>query len=484
MPQAMIDQDAFDGLMKAVNDLADTVQDFKRGTVDKATVERIAQEVMAGQRGVARRRNGPIPGSSSVFDGEEPDLAEARLAIEARRLRELHGRERVLAATVLPASVVSEAIGRPEADVRAFHEASDRLLLLGMFMRGQAADPHQFDLRETSFYRDVYAPIAQAMDTQTVGEGKETVPTLLSGSMIERVNLELMVAPLFLGVEMPSNPFDIPGMSVSRTRTAKVPENTADTGQTLIPKRTVGTRKVTLTAAKFATEVLLSREYEEDSLIAALPLVETEIVDWISADIEDTIINGDSAGGQDSDVTASDDPRKNWPGLRKLALAAAKSDAANAALTAAMLRTNRKKMGKYGVRAAQLAHLVSMAGYIQLLSDTATLTLEKYGPQAVVLTGELARVDGVPVIVSEYVRADLNASGVFDNVTTNRSEAITVNRRSWFFGNRRDMTVQVLRELYAEADQDGVIATARKAFQPRYSAATEPIVAVTFNTTN
>src|SRR5262249_43416370 len=154
-----------------------------------------------------------------------------------------------------------------------------------------------------------------------------------------------------------------------------------------------------------------------------------ELTEYLAADFEDCLINGDTTGThQDSDVTASNDPRKNFSGLRKLAISAAKTDLANAAPTVAnSVRVNRKKMGKYGVRADQLAHIVSMNAYVQLLADTSLLTLEKYGPNATILTGELGRVDGAPVIVSEYVRADLNASGVYDGTTTNRSEVLTVN---------------------------------------------------------
>jgi hypothetical protein len=133
------------------------------------------------------------------------------------------------------------------------------------------------------------------------------------------------------------------------------------------------------------------------------------------------------------------------------------------------------------VRSDQLVHIVGMGSYLNLLSDTNVQTVDKYGPNATILTGELGKIDGAPIIVSEYVRADLNATGVYDGVTTNRSAAISINRRGFFVGERRGMTVQVLRELYAEFDQDAVLCSVRKAFEPRFPAATEPIVAVTYN---
>jgi HK97 family phage major capsid protein len=460
---------------RAIRELSQSVTEIVDEIVPRLTA--LEQRVGAG---VPRRRNGPMPGAGDVDEGGV--FAQVSTDRYVQQLHSLRGRERLAALTVFPSDAVAEATGRPLEEVRAFQEASDALVIMSTILRRQAPDPHEFNPRELGFYRDTYLPLTQAMDSTTAGEGDEYVPTLLSGSLIERIQLELQVARLFEQVEMPSNPFEIPGIALTRQRGATHAEQTADTGQTKIAKRTPATRKITLSAVKFAVMALLSREYEEDSLIAAIPHLQSELVDYIGGDLEDAIVNGDTtAPHMDSDTTDADDPRKAWIGLRKAAIAATKTDGANAALTAAMLRVNRKKMEQYGVRGDQLAHIVSMAGYNQLLADTATLTLEKYGPQAVVLTGELAKVDGVPVIVSQYVRQDLNATGVHDGVTTNRTVALTVNRRGWFFGNRRDMTVQVLTEAFADSDQDGVIASVRKAFAPRYPTATEKIVALHYN---
>ena len=53
--------------------------------------------------------------------------------------------------------------------------------------------------------------------------------------------------------------------------------------------------------------------------------------------------------------------------------------------------------------------------------------------------------------------------------------------RGYFYGNRREMFVQVLRELYAEDNQDAIVASVRKAFAPRFPTATNKTVALTCN---
>jgi hypothetical protein len=361
----------------------------------------------------------------------------------------------------------------PVEDVKEFHRVSDNLLILSAALK---KDP-----RETSYFADTYLPVMKtAMDSVTTAEGDEFVPTLLSGDLIERVELQLRVVALFRQIDMPSNPYEIPGFGV-RTRGGRASENTADTGQTGFRKVTPATRKITLTAVKFAAEALVSKELEEDSIIPILDFIRDELVSQLAHDQEDAIINGDTTGPHmDSDVTDALDPRKNWMGLRKLANAGAKTDASNAVLTAAMLRVNRKKMGKYGVGTDGLAHIISIGQYVNLLSDTNVLTVDKYGPNATIKTGELASIDGIAIIVSEYIRQDLNATGVYDGVTTNRSIAITVLPSGFMIGNRRGVTVQLLTELYAEYDQDALTVSMRRAFASRF-VATDLTIGLTYN---
>lgn len=459
-------ESTLEAVAKAVHDLSESVLKMQAGQVDRETVERIAREVVDSQRAAAETANRR---TGIGAEDLEPEMPALRRLSPRQRLEIMHAR---------PARRVAAMVRRPVDDVSAFQDRADELVLVATMLR---ADP-----RETRFYSEEYLPAMRAaMDSTTATEGDEWVPQGMSASMIERINLALQVANLFPMVPMPTQPYDLPAAAVSRVRGGKAVEQTADTGQTGFKKITPGTRKVTLTAAKFAAEILVSKELEEDSILPILPFIQSEIVDFVSADIEDCILNGDTTvSHQDSDTTASDDPRKNFMGLRKLTLAQAsrKTDGSSAsALTVAMLRTNRVKMGKYGVRIADLAHIMSINSYIQLLSDTNVMTVDKYGPQATILAGELGKVDGTPIIVSEYMRTDLNASGVYDGTTTTETTALTVNRRGFIRGERRGMTLQWLRELYAEYDQDALVASVRQAFEQVYPIATQGTAAITYN---
>lgn len=453
-----------EAVAQAVHDLSESVISMQDGMVDRETVERIAAEVMERSREHTEEIN-----RGRGVTAEDLDIAPEfmRARTPAERIQALHQR---------PADKVAPLARRDPADVAEFQARADDLLILSTILR---RDP-----RETDFYAQEYLPaLRAAMDTQTAGEGQEWVPTELSSMFIERVNLPLRVAALFPTIQMPTPTYEVPASGVSRRRTGKAAEQTADTGQAKFKAVTPGTRKVTLSAVKLAGRVLVSREAQEDSIIPMLPFIQEELRDYIAADLEDAIINGDTtATHQDSDVTDADDPRKLWNGLRDIAasLTGARIDGGDTKLAVADLRANRKAMGKYGIAPANLAHIVSIAGYIDLLDDSSVLTLDKYGPNATILSGELARVDNVPVIVSEYVRDDLNATGVHDGVTETQTIAITAHTRGFFRGQRRGVTVEILRELYAESDQDAVIASIREDFKPRYPT-TENVVALTYN---
>lgn len=466
-----------EAVAKSVHDLSEAVTGMQAGLVDPETVDRMAADLSALQAEFAEIQN-----SEKGLAGVLPDDVEDIPAF----LQSRKPIERIQAVLDRPADRVASLIRRPVADVEHFQATSDNLLVLATalgYFDGET-ETWRRDPSGLAFYGQEFVPAMRAaMDSTTAAEGDEFVPTGLSASYIRRVHLPLKVGALFPFIDMPTQPYEVPGAALARVRGGKATEQTADTGQTTFKKVTPGTRKVTLTAVKFAVEVLWSKELTEDSIIPILPFIQEEVQDFMAADLEDAFLNGDTAGThQDSDTTDADDPRKNWDGLRKKIIAGTTdTDASNAALTVAMLRTDRSNMGKYGIDPNQIVHVIGMANYIQLIADSNVITIDKYGDQATIRTGELGKVGGVSIVVSEYQRQDLNATGVYDGVTTNRSYSMTIRPNAFFRGQRRGMTTQMLREKYANSDQDAMIASHRQAFAERYPTSTETTIAGHFN---
>lgn len=460
-----------DDVASSVADLQTSVEEMKEGRVDRSTVEAMVKDAVE---------------KSGQVRGYQPDpvaLDEKGNPVDVERALGADPQERFVNMLTLPARETAAVLRCDVETLQNFRTKADDLVLLSAILagRGKVQSP-----KETKFYGSQFLPAMRAaVDTVTEGEGAEFVPRELSSQLIDRVNLALRVVQLFPEVTMPTNPFDLPARALARVRGGRHTEQTADTGQTKIKKVTPGSRKITLEAAKFATTVLSSKEASEDEIIAVLAFLREELLDLTAADLEDAANNGDTAEEhRDPDSDEADDPRKNWDGIRKVANAnETERDHENKALMVAGLRANRKLMGKYGIDPGQLAHVIGLTSYIDLLSDENVQTVDKYGAQATVLTGELGRADGVPLVVSEYVREDLNAEGVRDEEgeapVQNRSTAATVHRRAFVRGTRRMLSVEFYRELYAEEDQDGTKISTRQALTERYTG--DPAVAVTIN---
>ncbi len=84
-------------------------------------------------------------------------------------------------------------------------------------------------------------------------------------------------------------------------------------------------------------------------------------------------------------------------------------------------------MGRFGIICTKLAWIAGISGFIQMLSISEVLTMDKFGANATIRSGQLAQFDGSPIIVSEFIRQDLNLSGVYDGATTSDTIILLVH---------------------------------------------------------
>ena len=110
-------------------------------------------------------------------------------------------------------------------------------------------------------------------------------------------------------------------------------------------------------------------------------------------------------------------------------------DAGNAVFALSQLRSAITNLGVYADNRNELALVVPRLVETQLLGFTELQTVDKYGPGATILSGEIGRIYGIRVFGTNTLRDDLNATGVFDGVTTNRTIALLFNHRSPLIGN-------------------------------------------------
>lgn len=346
------------------------------------------------------------------------------------------------------------------------------------------------ELKMWKKWRAKAGEFTKALDTATGGEGQDWVPTGWSQQLIEKIHLQLKVAALFPAFDMPTNPFTWPS-EIGDIDSFGFTEATADTSQTIVDSgepATALTDNQTWTAYGHATKVLTSKELTEDSIVAILPFLQNRIVKGLAMGREDIILNGDTAGShQDTDVETligSTKPRHRlqyWLGLRATAVDQSYTTDLST-FTTANLRAQRAKMGVYGVAPADMAYLCSIRTYVKnFLGLAEVITMDKYGANATVLSGELAKFDGIPIIVTEFLRDVYGAAGFYDTTASTKSALVLANRNGHWMGNRRGINTQLLKELFALSNQYCLLCDERFAWRDAYLIASNRTVDLGIN---
>jgi HK97 family phage major capsid protein len=338
--------------------------------------------------------------------------------------------------------------------------------------------------RSIKSLRDSIAYGGKALTTGGAGNGAELIPSDLSSDLQMRMYLDSQLAAALIAseIDMPSDPFKLP-LKTTRTQFYKGSEAPGSDPTSSNP----GTGSITLDSTKMIGVAQYSYEADEDSIIAILPMLQEDMASGAAFTFEQAVLSGDATGAhQDSDIEAvAGHAAKSFNGVRALALANAstKIDLATGGISAANIAAMRKKMGVYGVRPRDLALVVGPRGYNDLVSLDETLTFDKVGnPDAArILSGVAASIYGIPIIVSDAVREDLNATGVYDGTTTTKGSVFLIHRPSWVVGVRRGFTVEV--DVNRLQQVNYVIASFRRDFKAKESLATVPSAIVGYNFT-
>lgn len=307
------------------------------------------------------------------------------------------------------------------------------------------------------------AELEKAMTTTATGYGAEWIPTGFSADMIDMVMLELTVAQQHQDIPMPNGIYAM-GRKVSRN-TIKGHVEAASESSTRL-----GTEALTLTAKTFMGYSDASFEFGEDSIIPALSSIKADLVLCLGMAQEDCTINGDtSETHQDSDSNGSTDYRKLWKGYRKSVVSGAKKDAGGDALTEQDLKDVRRLMGVYSKDTNQLFFVFGINVMHQFFNSTnfpSLQTLEKMGPNALILKGEIGKVWNIPVLISEYIRENVNSSGNYDGSVTTLASGLLVRKDAFLYGSRRGITIELDREI--KSGTTDIVATRRQAFAAKY----------------
>lgn len=323
------------------------------------------------------------------------------------------------------------------------------------------------------------------LDTATSGLGSDWVPTLMSSTLTDAVRLATPELNMFQMLTMPSASWTWPIKSGVSGYYVKA-QAAATT------KSSLATSSIAFTARLGAIYTTWTDEIVEDSIIAILPAIRADFSRALAEGKSMAIVNGDLTGfagthmDDDTNTAGAYQAPNLLYGLRYYALkGSAKTktfyDAGTlAVLTSTIIATAAKQMGKYALnRNGDVVCLVGVKHWLELqLLDANLITVDKYGPNATIITGERGSVYGIPVVVSyamdQRAAAGLKAgNGLNESGGPNTSgQALIVHRPSWVITDRRQDTIEQDKDITTGIST--LVLTNRWDFGPIYRPASYP----------
>ena len=333
---------------------------------------------------------------------------------------------------------------------------------------------------------DLYESIGRALDSTTPGAGDELTFTGETSEMWRDVHLATSVASLFSRIMMPTTPFQIP-YDFGDVSWYRGTPNVATTSTT------ARTGRQTLTAAELAA--MIGWSYDLDEVVAVLPELRATLVRNASEVLDDMVLNGDisddgtniNADGATADSlsgSAGLDHYLVFDGLIKLPLVTNTNQGNDHGATVSddMFNEARAKLGKYGVRPSECAYVMDVNTYICAQSIENFRTLEKLGPNATLLTGQLGDIEGIPIIVSEQMlMADTDGKVTSGGNGADTGRILVVNRNMYRLGFKRELMIESERDI--QKRQTVLVASMRVAFKGRMDNDSDTAVALQYNIT-
>lgn len=339
-------------------------------------------------------------------------------------------------------------------------------------------------------YADAIKAFAGEVDANTTSTADSFIPVGFSSTAMEEIFLSLQVAGLFGRINMPNASYKIPfapGRLVAKA--------TLETGSPA--KEKPQDALITFDAKKIMSIVELSDELEQDAMIPVLNLFRKQLIGGFALAQDTMALNGDKGTVIYDAALAAADCRSLVNGVRATAMAGGiKVDANTGKCSVANIRKMRTAMGKYGVSPSDLAVVVSIADYMNLLTETGIQSIYQYGANAILLKGELGRIDGIPIVVSELVPDRSNAAdtadapggvlatGICDIGTIADNDFSTfalVNKNGFMFGDRKEFSLELWRNPLNQTTN--LIGSQRLDFQKVTGASSTP-AAIAYNYAN
>lgn len=323
--------------------------------------------------------------------------------------------------------------------------------------------------------------------------GSQFLPTAVSQDIIKRVWEESWVRKTVTSITMNTQTLKIPKISAGITMEG----TSGNTGDPEADESRHVTTEIELTMKSLIGNAPIQKKLIAYAVTSMMPAIIDDIRMSVAETEEDVFVNGDTTSGAANingsynavnfpNGVVSRDPRLELDGLRKMSSDAGNTvNASGASLTSAHIRAGFAQLGKYGKKKDQVTIVVSNTVETIMFGWDELKTIDKYGPQATVKTGEIGKLYGATVISTALLSETLDTTGVERNQSAgspadDRTVVLMFNNRSPIIGNpakaERKFTIEI--ENVPKKDRVLLIPKEDLAFANRYDGALCQIINV------
>jgi hypothetical protein len=402
------------------------------------------QRSLKGQRSV---------GGYGVYGGPSPELENTFNAIsEAVYLPDAKVRE------IDKAALDNEF---PRIPIRAFH-GRDRIL----------AAQGKWELTEA------YQSVIRAMDTAESGYGSQLIGAQYVGELWDAARKESIVLAQLGTFEMTAPTAYLP-VEVDIPEMLLVSESTASNYSDYATVKT-GSNRVSVAAKKFVIHQMWSGEMEEDSIIPFVPFLRRQGQLALAHYGDSLVLNGDDTNADTGNINLSDaNPADTkhylaFDGILHAPLvdvSTNKVSSSGLAVTWDNLMDMRKLMldrtylhdWSHPTSPDDLLYVADPETCDQIAKLDEVVTIDKYGPQATILTGEVSRIGRHRLLGTIAMSLTLNNGTVSTTAASNiYGRVAAFNKRGCVVGWRR--RVKVESERIIATDQTRIVYSLRMGF--------------------